>query len=149
MGNKRIRIINKQAGRNFRVEDKIEAGIALKGTEVKSLRAGRASINESFVKMSNNEAYLVNAHIPAWQKTTDNYDPTRSRKLLLHKSQIKSLIGKSQQKGRTLLPLRIYFKKNHAKVLIGIGRGLKKGDKREMIRKKEAEKEIKNKIKGV
>jgi len=149
MQKRKSQITNKRARHNYQIKEKIEAGIALKGTEVKSLREGRASISESFVKILNNEAYLVNAHIPAWQKTHEEYDPKRSRKLLLHRSQIKSLIGKSQQKGMALIPLRIYFKKNHAKVLIGIGKGLKKGDKREILKKRETEREIKNKIKGV
>ncbi|MBU2595672.1 SsrA-binding protein SmpB [Patescibacteria group bacterium] len=135
-------IKNKQASRFYKILDKKEAGIVLKGLEVKSLRAGRASLNESHVRVSGHEAFLINAHIPAWQKQLENYEPTRSRKLLLHKSEIRDLYLKSQKKGLTLVPLQIYFKKNHAKVLIGVGRGLKKGDKRMAIKERESKREI-------
>src|SRR3989304_6180686 len=135
-------IKNKQANRFYKILEKIEAGMALKGFEVKSLRAGRASLNESYVKVSGREAFLINSHIPAWQKQTENYEPTRSRKLLLHKSEIRNLYLKSQKKGLTLVPLSIYFKKNKAKVLIGIGRGIKKGDKRAIMKEQESRREI-------
>lgn len=135
-------IKNKQASRFYKILEKIEAGVALKGLEVKSLRADRASLNESYVKVSGREAFLINAHIPAWQKQIENYEPTRSRKLLLHKSEIRDLYLKSQRKGLTLVPLKIYFKNNKAKVLIGIGRGIKKGDKRMAIKERESKREI-------
>ena len=140
-------IRNKQASRFYKILDKVEAGIALKGLEVKSLRAGRASLNESYVRASADEAFLINAHIPAWQKQVENYEPTRSRKLLLHKNEIRDLYLKSQRKGLTLVPLKIYFKHNHAKVLIGIGRGLKKGDKRAVIKERESRREINRALK--
>jgi len=139
-------IRNKQARRYYKILDKKEAGMALQGLEVKSLRAGRASLNESYVKVSGSEAFLINAHIPAWQKR-EGYDPTRSRKLLLHKSEIRDLYLKSQKKGLTLVPLQIYFKKNRAKVLIGIGRGLKKGDKRASIKERELKRELRRILK--
>lgn len=134
-------IRNKQVSRFYKILDKIEAGMALKGLEVKSLRAGRASLNEAYVKVIGGEAFLINAHIPAWQKR-EGYEPTRSRKLLLHKNEIRDLYLKSQKKGLTLVPLSIYFKNNKAKVLIGIGRGIKKGDKRMVIRERELKREI-------
>jgi len=141
MGEKRTRILNKNARRFYKILDTVEAGMVLEGLEVKSLRAGRASLNEAYVRATGAEAFLINAHIPAWQKA-DGYDPTRSRKLLLHKSEIRDLYLKSQKKGLTLVPLQIYFKKNHAKVLIGIGRGIKKGDKRQGIKERESKREI-------
>ena len=107
-------IKNKQASRFYKILDKVEAGMALKGLEVKSLRAGRASLNEAYVRVSGPEVFLINAHIPAWQKQEENYEPTRSRKLLLHKNEIRGLYLKSQRKGLTLVPLKIYFKHNHA-----------------------------------
>jgi SsrA-binding protein len=146
-GTKRPAIRNKTARRFYKILDKVEAGMALKGLEVKSLRAGRASLNESYVKISGSEAFLINAHIPAWQKQIENYEPTRSRKLLLHKSEIRDLYLKSQKKGLTLVPLSIYFKKNKAKVLIGVGRGLKKGDKRAKIKERELKRELKRTLK--
>lgn len=142
MGEKRTRILNKNARRFYKILDTVEAGMALKGLEVKSLRAGRTSLNEAYVRISGHEAFLINAHIPAWQKQIENYEPTRSRKLLLHKSEIRDLYLKSQKKGLTLVPLQIYFKNNHAKVLIGIGHGLKKGDKRAVIKERESRREI-------
>jgi SsrA-binding protein len=146
-GTKRPAIRNKQARRFYKILDKVEAGMALKGLEVKSLRAGRASLNEAYVRASGSEVFLINAHIPAWQKQIENYEPTRSRKLLLHRSEIRDLYLKSQKKGLTLVPLQIYFKKNHAKVLIGIGRGLKKGDKRQVIKERESRREINRALK--
>src|SRR4030042_6119563 len=98
---------NKQANRFYKILDKIEAGIVLEGLEVKSLRAGHASLNESYVKVSGSEAFLLTAHIPAWQKR-EGYEPTRSRKLLSHRSEIRDLYLKSQKKGLTLVPLKIY-----------------------------------------
>ena len=145
-GTKRPAIRNKTARRFYKILDTVEAGMALKGLEVKSLRAGRASLNEAYVRASGSEVFLINAHIPAWQKS-EGYEPTRSRKLLLHKSEIRDLYLKSQKKGLTLVPLQIYFKKNHAKVLIGVGRGLKKGDKRAVIRERESKREINRALK--
>ena len=120
-----------------------QAGMMLTGTEVKSIRNGRANLRDGFVRIDNNEAWLENVHIsPYAQGNVMNHDPLRPRKLLLHRKQISSLIGKVKQKGYTLIPLRIYFSRNHAKVEVGLGRGKRQYDKREAIAERDAKREI-------
>ena len=139
---------NKKAFHDYFIEDTYEAGIALAGTEVKSLRMGKCSVKESFVRVENGEVYIYGMHISPYEKgNIFNKDPLRVRKLLLHGYEINKLIGKIQQKGCTLVPLKVYFKGSLVKVEIGLARGKKLYDKRADIAKKdqkrEAEKEFK------
>ena len=124
--------------RNYQILDRLESGVALLGCEVKSVRAGQISLKESFAKVRNGEAWLMNAHIsPYPHGTPAGYEPTRSRKLLLKKSELKSLIGKLQEQGLSLIPLNAHLKHNHIKIELGVGKGLKKYDKRAAIKQKE------------
>ncbi|MBL7057803.1 SsrA-binding protein SmpB [Patescibacteria group bacterium] len=142
--------INKRALFDFEIKDKYEAGIVLKGYEVKSIKTGHISLKGSFVTLKINtdnpnklpELYLVNAHIPLYKFAgiVKSYDPTRSRKLLIHKLEINRLIGKKKTEGLTLVPLKVYTKKRLIKLQFGIGKGKKKYDKREDIKKKDIEK---------
>ena len=133
---------NKKAYHDYFIEDKYEAGIALAGTEVKSLRMGKCSIKESFIRIENEEAYIYQMHISPYEKgNIFNKDPLRTRKLLLHKYEIHKLIGAQKAKGYTLVPLQVYFKDSLVKVEIGLARGKKLYDKREAIAKKDMKRE--------
>jgi len=133
---------NKKAYHDYFVEDTYEAGIALAGTEVKSLRMGKCSIKESFVRIENDEVYIYQMHISPYEKgNIFNKDPLRTRKLLLHRYEINKLIGQQKMKGYTLIPLKIYFKDSLVKVELGLCRGKKLYDKREDIAKKDAKRE--------
>ena len=133
---------NKKAYHDYFIEDKYEAGIALAGTEVKSLRMGKCSIKESFIRIENEEAYIYQMHISPYEKgNIFNKDPLRTRKLLLHKYEIHKLIGAQKAKGYTLVPLQVYFKDSLVKVEIGLARGKKLYDKREDIAKKDMKRE--------
>lgn len=133
---------NKKAYHDYFIEDKYEAGIALAGTEVKSLRMGKCSIKESFIRIENEEAYIYQMHISPYEKgNIFNKDPLRTRKLLLHKYEIHKLIGAQKAKGYTLVPLQVYFKDSLVKVEIGLARGKKLYDKREDIAKKDTKRE--------
>lgn len=139
---------NKKARFDYFIEDTYEAGISLSGTEVKSLRMGKCSIKESFVRVENGEVYIYGMHISPYEKgNIFNKDPLRVRKLLLHKYEINKLTGKLKEKGLTLVPLQVYFKGSLVKVEIGLARGKKLYDKRQDIAKKdqrrEAEKDFK------
>ena len=139
---------NKKARHDYFIEDTYEAGISLAGTEVKSLRMGKCSIKESFVRVENGEVYIYGMHISPYEKgNIFNKDPLRIRKLLLHKYEINKLAGKLKEKGLTLVPLQVYFKGSLVKVEIGLARGKKLYDKRQDIAKKdqrrEAEKDFK------
>lgn len=139
---------NKKAYHDYFIEEKYEAGIVLHGTEVKSMRMGKCSIKEAFIRIENGEVYAYGMHISPYEKgNIFNKDPLRPKKLLLHKQQIRKLIGSSAEKGYTLVPLQVYFKDGRAKIEIGIARGKKLYDKRQDIAKKdqmrEAEKEMK------
>lgn len=139
---------NKKARFDYFIEDTYEAGISLHGTEVKSLRMGKCSVKESFIRLENGEVYIYNMHISPYEKgNIFNKDPLRVRKLLLHKYEINKLAGQMQQKGYTIVPLTVYFKGSHVKVEIGLARGKKLYDKRQDIAKKdqrrEAEKDFK------
>lgn len=140
---------NRKAYHDYHIEDTIEAGIVLFGTEVKSLREGKVSLKESYVIIKNGEAFLLNCHIsPYSHGNIVNHEPLRTRKLLLHKKEIESLYGKVQQKGYTLVPLKIYFKDSYAKVEIGIAKGRKIYEKRDKIKEKEVRREIEKATKG-
>ena len=139
---------NKKAYHDYFIEEKYEAGLVLHGTEVKSLRMGKCSIKEAFIRIENGEVYIYGMHISPYEKgNIFNKDPLRVKKLLLHKQQIRKLIGSSAEKGYTLVPLQVYFKDGRAKIEIGLAKGKKLYDKRQDIAKKdqrrEAEKELK------
>jgi SsrA-binding protein len=135
--------VNRRAYHDYFIDEKLEAGVMLTGTEVKSIRIGRANLRDGFVRIDGHEAWLENVHIsPYAQGNVMNHDPMRPRKLLLHRKQIASLIGKVKQKGYTLIPLRVYFSRNHAKVEVGLARGKRQFDKREAIAERDAKREI-------
>jgi len=134
---------NKKARFEYEIFETFEAGIVLKGTEVKSLREGRADINDAFAQMRKGEAVLFNMHIPPYEKgNIHNVDPRRARKLLMHRREIKHLSGEARTKGLALVPLKVYFKRGWAKVQLGLGRGKRQFDKRETIKRREAQREI-------
>lgn len=141
---------NKKAYSNYRVLEKFEAGISLIGQEVKSLKTRGVNLAGSYVIIKNGEAFWIGAHISPYQPKNlpSDYNPERARKLLLKKSEIKYLIGKSRQKGLTLVPLRVYTKREKIKIEFGLAKGLKKVDKRELIKKREIEREIQRTLKG-
>ena len=135
-----MEITNKKAYFNYFILKEIEAGIALNGTEIKSIRKGSVNIKDSYVRIKNEEAYLINAYIEKYEEGNNfNHNPTRERKLLLHKREIRKLYQEIQQEGVTLIPLKLYLKDSKAKVLIGVGKGKKIYDKREAIKRKEWE----------
>jgi len=143
---------NKKALHDYEIIEKIEAGIVLQGTEVKSCKSGKVNLRDAFVKVKDGEAFLLNAHISHYEQgNISNHEPTRTRKLLLHKREINKLIGKSQEKGLTIVPLKFYLNKNLIKVEIALARGKKSHDKRNDIKEKDLKKEIsrdfKNKFK--
>lgn len=142
---------NKKAYHDYFILDKIETGIALHGTEVKSLRMGKCSIKESFIRIENGEVFIYGMHISPYEKgNIFNKDPLRVRKLLLHKSEINKLIGKTKETGMAIVPLKVYFKGSLVKVEIGLAKGKKLYDKRQDIAKKdqrrEAERDFKMKL---
>jgi len=145
-----ILAINKRAKFDYALTDRYEAGLVLTGQEVKSIKTGHISLKGSFVTMKNGEFYLTNASIPYYKfaEKLKNYDPTNSRKLLLKKSEINTLLGKSRSVGLTLVPIRVYTKKRLIKLEFGVGRGKKKFDKRESIKKKESRRRIKRTLKN-
>ncbi|WHA04364.1 SsrA-binding protein SmpB [Candidatus Bandiella numerosa] len=147
-----IKIIaqNKKAYHEYVIEDKIETGIILAGSEVKSLRFSKASINESYAHSIGNEIFILGANIPEYNKAKSfKHSPTRQRKLLLHRKEIKKLIGLIKRKGYTLIPLSLYFnKKNIAKVLLGIAKGKKKHDKRQVIKERDSERDKARELKN-
>ncbi|MEW6570338.1 MAG: SsrA-binding protein SmpB [Nitrospirota bacterium] len=141
---------NRKAYHDYHIEDVIEAGIALMGTEVKSLREGRANLKDSYVIIKEGEAFLLNCHIsPYSHGNRENHDPLRTRKLLLHKEEIYRLGGKVMEKGYTLIPLKIYFKDSVAKVEIGLAKGKRLFEKRERMKEKEAQREIARALKKI
>jgi SsrA-binding protein len=140
---------NKKAWHHYFIEDRYEAGIALQGTEVKSLRDGRANLGDSYGKIKNGEVFLVDAHISPYNfGNRFNHDPLRPRKLLLHKKEIRRLIGKVQERGFTLIPLRLYFSDGKAKVELGLAKGKKLFDKRETLKRKTMERDMERGRKG-
>ena len=139
---------NRKAFHDYQIHERYEAGISLVGTEVKSLREGRANLKDSYAVIKDSEAYLLNCHIsPYSHGNIQNHDPLRTRKLLLHKKEINKLWGKTSQQGFTLIPLKIYFKNGKAKVEIGLAKGKRQYEKRTAIKEKEARREIERHIK--
>ena len=150
MGAEQTKLIanNKKAYHDYFIEEKYEAGIELYGTEVKSLRMGKCSIKESFIRIDHGEVFVYNMHISPYEKgNIFNKDPLRIKKLLLHRSEIRKITGKIAQKGYTLVPLQIYFKGSLAKVEIGLAKGKKLYDKREAIAKRDQQRDIARHIK--
>lgn len=145
---KRMIANNKKAYHDYFLEETFEAGISLKGTEVKSLRMGRCSIKEAFVRIENGEVMLYQMHIPPYEKgNIFNRDPLRSRKLLMHKAEIRKLLGKIKEKGYTLVPVEVYFSGSLVKVKIALARGKKLYDKRADIAKKDQRREAQREFK--
>lgn len=143
--NTEVRLVcqNKKAYHDYYILETIEAGLVLTGTEVKSLREGRANLKDSYGRVRNNEVFLYGLHISPYSHASyDNHDPERVRKLLLHRFEIKRLLGKTQEKGLSLIPLKIYFNKGRAKVELALAQGKKLYDKRESLKRKESAREI-------
>lgn len=139
---------NRKAFHDYSIEETVEAGIVLVGTEVKSLRQGKANLKDSYVQVKDTEVFLLNCHIsPYSHGNIMNHDPVRTRKLLLNKKEISKLQGKAAQKGYSLIPLKLYFKGPRAKIEIGLARGKKQYEKRESIKKREADREIERALK--
>ncbi len=134
---------NRKAYHDYSIEDSLESGIVLTGTEVKAIREGRINLKDSYVLIKEEEAFLLNCHIsPYSHGNIMNHDPLRTRKLLLHKKEILKLIVKAREKGYTLIPLKVYFKGPHVKVEVGLAKGKRLYEKRERIKTREAEREI-------
>lgn len=143
-----IEIKNKKALYDYTIEDTYEAGIVLTGTEIKSIRQAKANLKDSYATIKNNEIYLINMHISHYDKgNIFNHDETRTRKLLLHKKEILKIKDKIEIKGYTLIPVKLYFNKNKAKILLGIGKGKKVYDKRETIKMRDINREISKTLK--
>lgn len=147
MENKKIIAKNPTAYHNYTIEDTIEAGIVLTGTEIKSIRNGKVNLKDSYVNIKNGEAYVYGMHIsPYEQGNIFNKDPLRDRKLLLNKRELNKLYGQIKQKGYSLIPISLYFKRNYVKVELGIGKGKNLYDKRQEIAKKDAEMKIRREL---
>ncbi len=139
---------NRKAYHDYHIEETHEAGVVLTGTEIKSVRAGSINLRDSYAQVRNGEMWLMNAHVAPYEPASrQNVDPYRDRKLLMHRKEILRLFGRVQEKGLTLIPLRVYLKKNKAKVEIGLARGKKQYDKREAIAKRDSAREIQRAVK--
>ena len=144
-----MKILNKKALHNYHILEQVEAGIALTGSEVKSIRAGRIDLGESYVRILSGEAFLLNANIARYAQTSEtSYEPTRSRKLLLHRHQIQTLIGKTSGSNVTLVPVSIYEKNNRFKVEVGLAKSKKEFDKRKSIKEKDQLRRIEQELRG-
>ncbi len=145
----KIICVNRRARHDYFIEETCEAGLVLVGSEVKSLREGKANLKDSHARINKNEAFLVNTHISPYTAANQfNHEPTRTRKLLLHKKEIRRLTGKVNERGLTLIPLKLYFKNGRAKVELGLARGKKLYDKRESLRKKADQREVERSLKS-
>jgi SsrA-binding protein len=141
--------LNRRARHDYAIEQTLEAGIVLTGTEIKSIRAGRANLAEAYARIEKGEAWLIGAHIaPYEQGNRNNHEPTRTRKLLLHRGEIAELVGKTQAKGLTLVPLRLYIRDGKAKLEIGVARGKKTHDKRRTIAERDARRDLERETKA-
>jgi len=139
---------NRKAMHDYTIEDRYEAGIALLGTEIKSVRAGQANLREGYVQVRGGELWLVNTHIAAYDPAgREGHDPLRPRRLLLHKKEIARILGRVQERGYTLIPLKMYLKNHRAKVEIALARGKRQFDKRDSIAKREADRQIQRTLK--
>lgn len=143
-----MEILNRKARYDYEIEETYEAGIALTGTEIKSIRNGKAQLKDSYAIIKNGEVFLLNMHISPYEKgNIFNHEETRTRKILLHKKEILKIRDRIEQEGYTLIPIKIYFKQSNAKILLGIARGKKNYDKRETIKKRDIDRELKKQIK--
>jgi SsrA-binding protein len=133
---------NRRAGYKFELLDRVECGIELLGTEVKSLREGKAQLGDAYAVIERGEVWLRNAHIPPYAQAAENHDPERTRKLLLHRYEIERLVGRSERKGLTLIPTRIYFKGPYAKVELALARNKEQRDRRREIRDRDVQREV-------
>lgn len=141
---------NRRASHDYFIEETFEAGLVLQGTEIKSIRAGKVSLNDAHIRITDGEAFVINMHIaPYEQGNRFNHDPTRTRKLLLHRKEIDKLFGQVQQKGYTIVPLKLYIKNGFAKLLIGLSRGKKLYDKREDMKQKQMKRDIDRALKDM
>ena len=139
--------VNRAASHNYFLMEKFEAGIALRGTEVKSVRGGRANLKDAYGLMKDGELFLINAHIGPYEHgNIFNHEPLRTRKLLVHRNELNKLLGKTQQKGLTLIPTRLYFKNGRVKVEMALAKGKQNWDKRETERRKTADKEAREAV---
>jgi SsrA-binding protein len=140
---------NRKAWHDYEILETYEAGLVLRGTEVKSLREGQVNFKDSYAAINGNEAWLIGCHIAPYHHGTDaNHDPDRSRKLLLHRREISRLLGKTAERGLTLIPLRLYFKEGRAKLEFGLARGKKLHDKRATIKEREALREVAKEVRA-
>jgi SsrA-binding protein len=147
-GSHKLIVDNRRARHDYHLLERLEAGLVLTGTEVKSLRAGRAHLKNAYADVRDGEAWLVGAHISEYEQgNVANHDPDRDRKLLLHRGEIASLIGKVRERGLTLVPTRLYFKDGRAKVELAVARGKEARDKRRDIAKREADRQIERALK--
>jgi SsrA-binding protein len=149
---KGIRVIsrNRKAFHDYFIEDTLEAGLVLKGSEIKSVRAGRVSLRDAYVTIRNREAWLVGSHIAGYdQASYENHNPKRDRKLLMHRRQIDRWLGRAERKGYTIVPLKLYLKNEIAKVEIGLAKGKRAYDKRQAIRERDSQRAIERGIKRV
>ena len=137
----RVAIANRRARHEYFILDSYECGVVLLGSEVKSIRDGRANLADAFARIENGEVWLYGMHVSPYAFARDQHDPTRRRKLLMHRSEIDRLVSKTDEAGATLVPLKVYFKNGRAKVLLGVARGRKAYDKREAIKRREIERE--------
>ena len=148
-GGRQVVARNRRARHDYEILDTFEAGIALLGPEVKSVRAGKVTLTDAYATLRRGEVYLVSAHIsPYAQAARENSDPRRERKLLLHRAEISRLAGKLRERGFTLIPLEVYFKNGRAKVELGLARGKRQYDKRQALRKREQDREVRRAIRG-
>jgi len=140
---------NPRAKFDYQILETYEAGLVLTGFEVKAAKSGRLNLKSSYITIKNNEAFLINAQLMPYQpkNTPADYDPNRTRKLLLHKKEIKALIGRIKERGLTLTPIRVYTKRNRIKIEFGLGQGKRKIDKREKIKKRESDRRIERALK--
>lgn len=144
-----IEISNRKAKFDYEIDSTLEAGIVLKGTEIKSIRLGNANLKDSYAVIKNNEVFLLGMHISSYKEgNIFNHDELRTRKLLLHKKEILKLRDKITLEGYTLVPIKLYFNKNKAKILLGVAKGKKSYDKRESIKKRDIERDIKKQYKN-
>ncbi|MBI2776939.1 MAG: SsrA-binding protein SmpB [Chloroflexi bacterium] len=144
MGEEKTIALNRRARHEYSIDDVVEAGIVLRGTEIKSIRAGQVNLSDAYARIERGEAWLVGAHIAPWESASrDNHEPKRDRKLLLHRSQIDALLGKTKAKGLTLIPLRLYLgQRGRAKLELGLGRGKQLHDKRRDIAERDAKRQL-------
>jgi SsrA-binding protein len=143
MENEKVVATNRKARHDYFILETFEAGIALQGSEIKSIRAGQISLKEAYVRLDGEQAWLVNAHVAPYDPASrENHDPLRDKKLLLHKKEIKNLWDEVRQKGTTIIPIRVYLSSGRAKVEIAVAKGKKKFDKRQDLKQRDAQREI-------